>query len=580
MPLNVVCILDALELDSSGARKLAFEAIKDACHLVEANFNHLKLHLVNFLADETNELDKLYNADVAIVDLSLVNQQCLLFYLVGVRESLHKRHTIILYNDNNAKVTESLKCLCSSYSFVSYQVADHTGDGASKKVVLVTDSNDRGAADAGVGSQLSLKLQQLLGDAVLYTKAHMKEKFLADLRKAREVYSGADLKAQLTVLRKRLDDPNILSGDVVLAMLSAFRDIEDHDAMVQFVDFLKSQLAAENCTSSLSVLHLFCFALNRRNHGGDRERARSLIKEALDNKFDQQHDIACLYGRMHKDKFVESGHTDQESLNNAIFWYRKGFENHPNEYAGINLATLLVIAGNDFAQSSELQHIVLFLYNQIGKKGSLDKLEDYWDVAIFFEISVLAEDYGKAVQAAEYMFKLKPLNWQLMSTMGNIALIQRTRKPVMQKKMSAVQCRFDFWISFFNASSSTVNDFLGFPVLVMERTWPPDCFAYQPSYISLDLDAREEVLRLQRLNVDNSCEECCEMQDLVAGTSSIKSVGQQKQDARAVLVGVDSDLWLMVMPCEQRSARFCDLLQRLLLTCKQRTECTQDACAN
>uniref|UniRef100_G3TR03 mitogen-activated protein kinase kinase kinase n=1 Tax=Loxodonta africana TaxID=9785 RepID=G3TR03_LOXAF len=389
------------------------------------------------------------------------------------------------------------------------------------------------------------------------SSAYYKETLLNDIRKAREKYQGDELAKELARIKLRMDNTEVLTSDIVINLLLSYRDIQDYDAMVKLVETLE-MLPTCDLADQHNIKFHYAFALNRRSNVGDREKALQVMLQVLQSCDRPAPDMFCLCGRIYKDIFLDSNYKDYASRDSAIEWYRKGFELQSSLYSGINLAVLLIVAGQQFETSMELRKIGVRLNSLLGRKGSLEKMNNYWDVGQFFNVSMLANDAGKAVQAAEKLFKLNPPVWYLRSLVQNIVLIQRFKKSV--NEYSPRQERLHFWLDFPYKDccwTPWVVQSVNILVLVIEPTK-----VYQPSYISINSEAEERTVSLWHV----SPVEMKQMHEWNFTASSIRGISISKFDERCCFLYVhdNSDDFQIYFSTEDRCSRFCSLVKEMI----------------
>uniref|UniRef100_A0A8C9NJ49 mitogen-activated protein kinase kinase kinase n=1 Tax=Serinus canaria TaxID=9135 RepID=A0A8C9NJ49_SERCA len=490
----------------------------------------LSLTSVSFLDSHARtESTQLDPWNVAVVDMSDISKQPSLFYHLGVRESFDMANNVILYHDTDADTAQSLKVRLllhnlGNYYFIPYIVtpcADYfccESDAQRRASEYMQPSWDNILGPFCV--PLVDKFLSLLKDVHVTSCAYYKETLLNDIRKAREKYQGDELAKELARIKLRMDNTEVLTSDIVINLLLSYRDIQDYDAMVKLVETLE-MLPTCDLADQHNIKFHYAFALNRRNNAGDREKALQVMLQVLQTCDHPAPDMFCLCGRIYKDMFLDSDCKDTNSRDHSIEWYRKGFELQPTLYSGINLAVLLLVAGQQFESSMELRKIGVRLNSLLGRKGSLEKMNNYWDVGQFFSVSMLANDVGKAVQAAEKLFKLKPPVWYLKSLVQNLILIQRFKKLTIEH--SPKQERLTFWLDIiFEATKETTNG-LRFPVLVIEPTK-----VYQPAYVSINSEADESSLSLWHV----SPPEMKQIHEWNFTASSIRGISISKFDER------------------------------------------------
>ncbi|XP_032962780.1 mitogen-activated protein kinase kinase kinase 15 isoform X1 [Rhinolophus ferrumequinum] len=543
-----------------GARQCLLRACEaEGAHLTSVPFGELDF-------GETAVLDAFYDADVAVVDMSDVSRQPSLFYHLGVRESFDMANNVILYHDTDADTALSLKDMVTqkntassgNYYFIPYIVtpcADYfccESDAQRRASEYMQPNWDTILSPLCV--PLVDRFINLLKDIHVTSCVYYKETLLNDIRRAREKYQGDELAKELARIKLRMDNTEVLTSDIVINLLLSYRDIQDYDAMVKLVETLE-MLPTCDLADQHNIKFHYAFALNRRNSAGDREKALQVMLQVLQSCDGPAPDMFCLCGRIYKDIFLDSDCKDDASRDSAIEWYRTGFELQSSLYSGINLAILLIVAGQQFETSMELRKIGVRLNSLLGRKGSLEKMNNYWDVGQFFNVSMLANDVGKAVQAAERLFKLKPPVWYLRSLVQNLLLIQRFKKPIIER--SPRQERLNFWLDIIFEATNEVTNGLRFPVLVIEPTK-----VYQPSYVSVNNEAEERTVSLWHV----SPTEVKQIHEWNFTASSIRGISISKFDERCCFLYVhdNSDDFQIYFSTEDQCSRFCSLVKEMI----------------
>ncbi|XP_066475295.1 mitogen-activated protein kinase kinase kinase 15 isoform X3 [Tiliqua scincoides] len=593
--LRAVYVLNDNNLKGGGGARSSPEAGALQCLVRACEAEGAQLATVNFGEldfGETAVLDAFYDADVAVVDMSDVSRQPSLFYHLGVRESFDMANNVIFYHDTDADTAQSLKDMVSQKNTAA--VANHKallrvqlppeyhsggmiGKASSGNYYfipyIVTPCADYFCCESDAQRRASEYMQpnwdnilgplcvplvdrciNLLKDIHVTSCAYCKETLLNDIRKAREKYQGEELAKELARIKLRMDNTEVLTSDIVINLLLSYRDIQDYDAMVKLVETLE-MLPTCDLADQHNIKFHYAFALNRRNNAGDRGKALQVMLQVLQTCDHPAPDMFCLCGRIYKDIFLDSDCKDTSSRDRAIEWYRKGFELQSTLYSGINLAVLLIVAGQQFETSMELRKIGVRLNSLLGRKGSLEKMNNYWDVGQFFSVSMLANDIGKAVQAAERLFKLKPPIWYLKSLVQNLMLIQRFKKLTIEH--SPRQERLNFWLDIiFEATKKTTNG-LRFPVLVIEPTK-----VYQPAYVSINNEADERTVSLWHV----SPTEIKQIHEWNFTASSIRGISISKFDERCCFLYVhdNSDDFQIYFSTESQCSRFCGLVKEIL----------------
>lgn len=257
-------------------------------------------------------------------------------------------------------------------------------------------------------------------------RARFGEQIRQRLARARRLQGGDTALEAVRTVERELVGLGPAYSELIVDLLLSYRDLEAWDDMIALVASLPPGALA----SAATVRQQYAFALNRRNGPDDAHEAIEVLRETID-RYGLSTESCGLMGRIYKDLHARAAAAGDEGLaasylDEAVDWYRRGFEADPRDhYPGINAATLLFLKG-DAAADEELQTLLPAVAFAVGRRGGL-KSTDVWDVATLLEVAALREDWPLAEQALARLLMLQAPAWTYGTVVKNLEFIGASR---------------------------------------------------------------------------------------------------------------------------------------------------------
>ncbi|CAF1115567.1 unnamed protein product [Rotaria sordida] len=461
-PLKVVLLTESNSLTGNEALPYKYYGqklwtkIQSIVEELHYRCESVDLHKLDF--QEHESVNKFLNADIVIMDVTNQDRRPTFMYHKGNRESMDCMDDIVLIQASgveNDSAIHDLKTTCKIKLLIVYRYDE------SKDVFYDTTQSTYPFPLLNTNLKNFLEraadnIQKGLADRYI-SRMNTRKLELQDSQTYRDFLWNEVCGEMLNEINQEYVTPKLITK-----LMYAFRDIQDYESMINLNQRCE-QLGeiAKKIKNNMMISYLTAFARSRRNQPGDRDEALNILEHLCQTKKTESelsNDVICLCGRIYKDKFTESFCQDQDSLEKAIEWYRRGFAADPNIYAGINLLFLLAIKIEDLKKNNEVYRIIIQLNALLGKKGrSLRDLTDYWDVATYFELHAVQRDWSKACLAALHMYLLNPPIWYLKSTINNLKILHQATRMRDQQKLrtqhstsSDDEVVYSFWIDFFS----------------------------------------------------------------------------------------------------------------------------------